>query len=130
MTRPIHALTSLLMRGGKKRLIAKKLLTNIQSSGWKNTCTLTGAIYKLRPILETRKVRKGSKYYDVPFYISRNRSRSIVYRWLAKSLDKPRANLDQEWKEIVLDEGYANKESEILIQRVAANMRYSHYRWK
>ena len=128
---PIRTLSALLMRGGKKRLVAKRLLVGLRASGWKNTCALTGAIYRLRPILETRKVRRGAKYYDVPFYLSRKRSTSLVYRWLARSFKvKPKASLEYEWTEIIMGRGFATKEAELLRQRISANMRYSHYRWK
>lgn len=72
----LKKLSTLLMHSGKKKLIYKKViqqlenfdLYNTESKAIKNTCLLTTIFHRLKPILETRKVRKASKHYDVPFF--------------------------------------------------------------
>lgn len=80
----INKLSSLLMKNGKKKKVKKKVLTAFQFFNktnivQKNFCAVTSLVYRLRPIMETKKVRKGAKYYDVPFFFKTKKRIYILF---------------------------------------------------
>ena len=86
-------LTKLLMKNGKKKKILKRVTSSLQKfsqnkEAYSGFCMLTSMFYKIKPLLETVKVRKGSKYYDFPYYIKPQRSISILLRWSVKYIKK------------------------------------------
>ncbi len=133
-------LTKLLMKNGKKKKILKRVTSSLQKfsqnkEAYSGFCMLTSMFYKIKPLLETVKVRKGSKYYDVPYYIKPQRSISILLRWSVKSIKKHlekslEKKIQREFKELSLSSGSTFKESKQLRQKVATNIMFSHYRWK
>lgn len=139
-TQIINKLTSLLMKNGKKKPVLKKVLLSLQcfygsNEIYKQLCLLTLFFFKLKPLLETIKVRKGSKYYDVPYFIKQKRSLSIALRWAVKTIRAQKGpSLDKKihsgLHEVFGGEGFAHKQAAILKKRVAANIMYSHFRWK
>ena len=139
-TAVIYKLTNLLMKNGKKKPVLKKVLLSLQSfygphGAYKQACILTLFFFKLKPLLETIKIRKGSKYYDVPYFIKQKRILSIALRWAVKAIRAQNASsLDQKihsgLSEVFQGQGLANKQAKILKKRVAANVMYSHFRWK
>ena len=129
----LKKLSSLLMYNGKKKLILKSVLKTLQNFPTKNVCLLTTIFHRIKPILETRKVRKGSKFYDVPFIIKKSRAVSLLLRWVVKSIRKhPNLflGINNEFKDLISGLGTTNKESRTLRAKVASNIMYSHFRWK
>jgi small subunit ribosomal protein S7 len=134
-------LSSLLMFNGKKKLIFKtvlKTLQRFQKNGvtLKHFCALTTIFHRIKPILETRKVRKGSKFYEVPYPIKKSRALSLLLRWVTKSIRKQATHLNvglkNEFQDLIDNEGKGTtiKESKALNNKVSANIMYSHYRWR
>jgi ribosomal protein S7 len=143
----LNKLSTLLMKDGKKKLILKKVLYSLQSlknirlkfdwvkKSYKKLCILTIFFYKLKPLLETVKVRKGSKYYEVPYYIKSQRSFSLMFRWIIKGIKKQNgksidSKIKNEFKLLLKNKGNAIKEAKTLRKKVVTNIIYSHYRWK
>jgi ribosomal protein S7 len=136
----INKLSSLLMKNGKKKKLKKKVLTAFQFFNktnivQKNFCTVTSLIYRLRPIMETKKVRKGAKYYDVPFFLKPKRGFTFFFRWFSQSIKEKNKNffnlkLKKEIFNLILKNGSSVKESKLLKKKVKQNIKYSHYRWK
>ncbi len=142
----LNKLNVLLMKDGKKKTVRRKVNTALQNFiKFKNsdvnikpdkyTCYLTGMIHQLKPHVETRQVRKGAKYYDVPFPIKENRKLLLALRWLARSVRKrPEPGLVNQLKAEFLDltyrKGYSIRERKALQKKVSANIIYSHFRWK
>ena len=137
-------LSALLMKAGKKKLVLKMVLKGLPEMVGKNTCALTSVFHQLQPVLETRKVRKGSKYYDVPFPIKKARALSLLLRWTTRAISSSStrgnskgksAGLSQkvhgEFIDLINGELRSNsvKESKALRSKVAANIIYSHFRW-
>ena len=86
-------------------------------------------------MLETVKVRKGSKYYEVPYYIKSQRSFSLMFRWIIKGIKKQNgksidSKIKNEFKLLLKNKGNAVKEAKTLRKKVVTNIIYSHYRWK
>jgi small subunit ribosomal protein S7 len=136
----LKKLSSLLMYNGKKKLIFKSVLKSLQNFHpiKKNICILTTMFYRIKPILETRKVRKGSKFYDVPFLMKKSRAFSIMLRWFVKAIRKNQnlkfkalsLGITNEFKDVVSRTGFTVKESKNLRTKVASNIMFSHFRWK
>jgi small subunit ribosomal protein S7 len=154
----LQKLSLLLMRSGKKKLVYKRVIKQLEnfdlsgtlqahliSKSWGTThdqgakakalrhlCILTAMFHRLKPILETRKVRKASKHYDVPFFLKESRRFSILLRWFVKAIRKQgRLNaLQQEIQNIFLETGSTLAESKALRLKVSNNIMFSHYRWK
>lgn len=124
----LKKLSSLLMHNGKKKMVFKKVIKTLQNFNIKNLCILTSIFHRNKPILETKKIRKGSKFYEVPFFLKKSRSLSLILRWTAKSIQKQGFN--QELKDLIHDAGSTIKECKLLRNKVVANIIYSHYRWK
>lgn len=142
-TKFLNKFSNILMYNGKKKLIFKKVFKSLQTFNedkmkkkyaLKNVCIITAMLYKIKPILETRKIRRGSKYYDVPMFLKKSRSVSLLLRWVVKSLRKQKLSVDNniknEVKEILKGTGNTVKESKILRNKVSDNIKYSHYRWR
>ncbi len=126
-------LASQLMRNGKKKKVLKVIYSLLDD--YNEYCMLTALVYNLRPSLETRKVRRGSKYYDVPFFMKKKRSLLLALRWFTKGVKaRKEVNLKNkfvlEFEDLMNSSGLAYKESKALKKRVLSNTLYSHYRWK
>jgi ribosomal protein S7 len=149
----IKKLTSLLMYSGKKKLVFKKVMQSLQALSAnslkdsssrthdsrgeqraviKNICILTTVFHKFKPFLETRKVRKASKYYEVPFFLKKARALSILLRWVVNSIRKQGSlkNIQAEFLEMIHETGNTVKEAKALRTKVANNIMFSHYRWR
>jgi len=137
----LNKLTTLLMHSGKKKLIFKKVIKNLQKFNLSNTkhpkaikniCLLTTLFHKLKPFLETRKIRKASKYYDVPFFLKESRSFSILLRWITKAIRNFGTinSLNKEIQNLLEETGSTFKEAKTLRIKVANNIMFSHFRWK
>jgi len=145
----LNKLNVLLMRDGKKKTVRRKMNTALQTFAQtkhkkirrvdrpdRHMCHLTAMLYQVKPSLETRQVRKGSKYYDVPFDIKENRRLSLALRWVARGIRKrPEAGLinqlQAEFHDLAsLKKGYTVREKKILQKRVRANIKYIHFRWR
>jgi small subunit ribosomal protein S7 len=131
----LNKLSSLLMFDGKKKLIFKRVFKSLDGINFSSQSVLITTIFhRIKPIIETRKVRKGSKFYDVPFPIKKSRALSLLLRWVAKSIRKQRTHLSagikKEFHDLVLNVGTTIKESKALHNKVSANIMYSHYRWR
>jgi ribosomal protein S7 len=136
----LNKLSLLLMKNGKKKFVHKKVIKSLQMfyekrKVFKNICILTLIFHRIKPLLETRKVRKGSKYYDVPFYMKKNRSLLLLLRWIVRSVRKHSVKglskkLQMEMRDLIKGSGFTYKEYKLLRLRVASNVIYSHYRWK
>lgn len=121
------------MRSGKKKLIFKKVLKEFENFDSKNnSCKhlnyITELLLSLKPIVETRKVRKAAKNYDVPFFLKEPRQLSLLLRWFVKATRKQ--GLRQELQNLFLETGTIYSESKALRLKVSNNMKFSHYRWK
>lgn len=143
----LNKISTLLMKNGKKKLVLKKVLYSLQSLNktpvkfnwikktYTKLCVLTIFFFKLKPLLETIKVRKGSKYYEVPYYIKTQRSLSLMFRWIVKGIKKQNSKtviskIKNELQSLLRNQGTAIKEAKILRKKVIINIIYSHYRWK
>jgi len=135
----LKKLSSLLMFDGKKKLILKtvfKTLQNFQKNEvtLKNFCALTTIFHRIKPILETRKIRKGSKFYDVPYPIKKSRAVSLLLRWVTKAVRKQTTHLKfglkNEIQDLIDNVGATIKEKKALHNKISANYMYSHYRWR
>jgi ribosomal protein S7 len=137
----LQKLTLLLMHSGKKKLVYKKVIKQLenfdlngltQTKAFRHLCVLTALFHRLKPILETRKVRKASKHYDVPFFLKEPRRLSILLRWFVKAIRKQgRLNvLQQEIQNLFLETGSTIAEAKALRLKVSNNIMFSHYRWK
>jgi ribosomal protein S7 len=83
--------------------------------------------------METRKIRKGSKYYDTPFFLKKARAFSILLRWIAQAIkkgDNLTNSIQKEFKDLIKGLGSTVKESQNLRNKVSINIIYSHYRWR
>ena len=130
-------LSRLLMREGKRKQALAKVLGSFQTfqsqaKPLKNLCLLTTVLHQSKPLLETRKVRRGAKYFDVPFFLTRKRSYSLLLRWLAAVLRRGHSSLElsKEFRALLAGQGATLQEAKALRQRVAANLIYAHYRWR
>lgn len=82
--------TTLLMLKGKK-IISQKIIfeiLNIFKINKKNPYKiLTLALYNIRPCIETKKRRKGRRFYDIPFpIIKKKRQWFLATKWLIQSI--------------------------------------------
>lgn len=125
------------MYSGKKKLVFKKVLKSLQSlesrgATLKNICVLTTIFHKFKPFLETRKVRKASKYYEVPFFVKKARALSLLLRWVVNSIRKQGGlkNIKTELFDMINETGSTIKEAKALRTKVANNIMFSHYRWR
>jgi small subunit ribosomal protein S7 len=130
----LNKLTVLFMRSGKKKLIFKRVLKeleNFDSKACKHICILTAMFHRLKPLLETRKVRKAAKHYDVPFFLKESRRLSLLLRWFVKAIKKQGLHaLQQELQNLFFETGSTFAESKALRVKVSNNIMFSHYRWK
>jgi len=119
-------LSLLLMYSGKKKQIYKKVL-----KGFPKTACITSIIYRLKPIMETHKVRKGSKIYEIPFFLKKNRAFGLLLRWLVQAIRKKKkpllTTLQHEFQDLI---SFASKESKALHVKITTNIIYSHFRWR
>ncbi len=135
-TQVCEKLASLLMRDGKKNIVLKVIYAKLQEyTSANNLCMLTSLVYKLKPSLETKKIRKGAKHFDVPFPVSEKRSLSLALKWFANGVAgrherKLRDRVAGELTDLILKRGLAFKEAQQLRKKVCSNSHYSHYRWK
>jgi ribosomal protein S7 len=136
----INKLSYLLMNNGKKKKVKKKVLSafqffNTKNMVQKNFCAITSLIYRLKPIMETKKVRKGAKYYDVPFLLKPKRGFTFFFRWFSQSIKSKKEKtfdlkIKKEIFDLILKDGSSVKESKLLRKKVKKNLKFSHYRWK
>ncbi len=90
--------------------------------------------YQSRPLFDTKKVRKGPKYYDVPFKLKIKRSQLIMLRWFSKAvktknLRSVNLKLQDEVENLTNFNGSTFSEISKLRKHVLSNLMYSHYRW-
>ena len=90
--------------------------------------------YQSRPLFDTKKVRKGPKYYDVPFKLKIKRSQLIMLRWFSKAvksknLRSVNLKIQDEVENLINFNGSTFAEISKLRQHVLSNLMYSHYRW-
>ena len=135
----LKKLTQLLIVHGKKRIICKKVTQALQyfnkkKTVYKNLCTLTGSLYRIKPLLETVSVRKGSKFYEVPVFIKVSRQNSIMLKWVVISIKRKNSSLENnivnEFKDLLKNQGSAVQNFQSLRKKISSNIRYSHYRWR
>ncbi len=129
-------LASQIMINGKKKTVLKVIFSLLNNyNHYSNFCMLTALIYSLKPSLETRKVRRGSKYYDVPFFMKKKRSLLLALKWFTKAVKSRKeiglgSKFIAEFEDLMHKSGSAYKEAKVLKKRVLSNTLYSHYRWK
>ncbi len=127
-----NKLSSQLMKKGKKGPVLKLIHDTLNgSTGVK---MITCLIYKLKPSLETRQIRKGSKFFDVPFFLKKKRSILLALRWFTKAI---KARKDRslnrkilvEIEDLVNKTGQSYKSALTLRKKVSKNIFYGHFRW-
>lgn len=90
--------------------------------------------YHSRPLYDTKKVRKGPKYYDVPYRLRIKRSQLLTLRWFSKAVKSNNSRtltskIGEELEAVVHLNGSTTSEIAKLRQHVLDNLMYSHYRW-
>jgi len=132
LSRLSQRLTALLQWKGRRRSTLRRLLAAQGLRQLRNPCPLTAILNGHRPLLETRKVRRGARNFDVPFPLKRQRSLSLLLRWWAKAARSQglgRWDPLQQLRQLAEDRGPIAGDAKNLRQRVAQNLMYSHYRW-
>lgn len=95
------------------------------------------AIENCKPMVITRKVKRGGAIYQVPYPLSSQQSEWYAMRWLndtVKDRPKPRKKhyhevLAQEIIDAANGQGKVVKKKEDLHRLAQANKAYAHYRW-
>jgi ribosomal protein S7 len=136
----INNLSNQLFYDGKKNYVFGVLLSSLQYFYKKKPLStlniLISFLYKNRPILETREIRKGSVFYQVPFFIKNKRSCALILKWLSKTVKLKshgpnlKTNILKELKSISINKGNTFSESKKLKELVSNNIMHSHYRWR
>lgn len=98
---------------------------------------LNKAIENAKPLLITRKVRRGGAIYQVPFPISASESERFGMKWIeeaVKDRPKPREKsfeivMASELIDAAMNRGKVVKRRDDVHKLAAANRAYSHYRW-
>ena len=136
----INNLTNQIFLNGKKNYVLGVLLSTLQYFYKKKPMSalniLTTFLYKNRPFLETREIRKGSVFYQVPFFIKSKRSYSLILKWLSKAVKSKSqspflgVNLSKEIKALSINKGNTFNEAKKLKETVSNNIMHSHYRWR
>jgi len=95
---------------------------------------ISNLFYSSRLLFETKKVRKGPKYYDVPCKLKNRRSLLLVLRWFSKAIKeknyrKITDRIQSELDDFKSAKGSTFSEVSKLRKKVLANLMFSHYRW-
>jgi len=94
------------------------------------------SINKLKPLVETRKVRLGRFVYQVPIPVPPLRQRSLAYRWLVEAINKKQGAVAQPLSTILADEiaaiyyngsGEAMKKKDDIVKLAIQNRTYVKY---
>ena len=94
----------------------------------------SNVFYQSRPLFDTKKVRKGPKYYDVPCKLKVKRSQLLVLRWFSKAVKSKNLRtitlkIQDECENLIYYEGSTFAEILKVRKHVLSNIMYSHYRW-
>jgi len=92
-------------------------------------------ISRIRPVVELKTIRKGSKNYTFPVPFKKYKSFRVGLKWISSAIKaRKEFNLEhriqKEFKLILNREGAAWKKSKELQRTAAENNLYSHYRWR
>ncbi len=125
-----------LEKSGVKTVNFKKTSYPYQNLYFKSKIVagFSGVFYQTRPLFDTKKVRKGPKYYDVPYRLSLKRSQILVLRWFSQAIKAKTARsltikIKNEIQDLITLNGSTYSEIVKLRKHVLANLMYSHYRW-
>ena len=134
----INYISTSLMKNGKKKKFSfffYMFQERKKKRYFKHMFILMFIVYKIRPLMELKTIRKGSQHYIFPVpLVKTNRSLKIGIRHMSKAI-KLRRNyllifrIKYEFQDILKNSGltwdWRNK-----IQEISAdNISYSHYRW-
>lgn len=95
------------------------------------------ALENCKPLLITKKIRRGGAIYQVPFPLDPKQSEWYSYKWLiATVLDRPRPRkkkfyeaMSQELLDAAYNRGKVIKKRDDVHKLAETNKAYSHYRW-
>lgn len=95
------------------------------------------ALENCKPVVITKKIRRGGAIYQVPFPLSPEQSEWYSYKWLISAvLDRPRPRLrsfhesmSQELLDAAYNRGKVIKKRDDVHKLAETNKAYSHYRW-
>lgn len=94
-------------------------------------------IENMKPVVMTKKIKRGGATYQVPHPVSKNESCFLAMKWLTDIIkDRPKPRLEKMHivmaRELVLaldHEGKTVKKKVEVHRLCEANKAYSHYRW-
>jgi ribosomal protein S7 len=92
-------------------------------------------VNKIRPLVELKRVRKGSKNYTFPVPFKKYKSFRVGLKWVCLSIKKRQEyrlcdKIKNEFNLILNREGSVFKTYKNFKKEVVDNIKYSHYRWK
>lgn len=126
---------NLLMKSGKKSK-AEKVLTNICLFLIKKKNPLIIFIKALSntvPTVEIKNIRRGSRQFEIPKFLSSNRGISQIYRLLINEASTKSGLFVENFANILID--YSEKKGKLVISKNNLEKRskklrgLSHYRW-
>ena len=130
-------------KGQKKKKITnlinflkvKKIIRKQKSIRFKHIFLFFFIICRLRPIVELKVIRKGSKNYTFPVPLKKHRSFRKSLRWISILIKNGRGRkfnnrIKKEFISVLKKEGSAWKNFREVQQIAAENILYSHYRWR
>ena len=122
----------------KSQKFVKNIFLKIKLCFNKNPIILFAiALKKLKPFIETIKVRKSGKNYEVPVPLKKKRQLFIVLKWFISFIKSQKSYNSKEQfnkfsKEIcnlVLNKGLLLNHKKSIMKKCFENRAYSHFRW-
>jgi ribosomal protein S7 len=136
----LNCFSNYFVKNGKKKnifFLFFKFLKNKKKKKklFKNIFLFFFIITKVRPVVELKVIRKGSKYYTFPTPYKKYKSFRVGLKWISDSIKQRleyslQYRIRREFFLILRKEGLVWKKVKELQKKASENMIYAHYRWR
>ena len=132
-------ISQLTVRGKKKKFsFVLQFFVKIDTKkAFKNCFLFIFILYRIRPIVELRRLRKGSSYYIVPMpFRKRKKSIKRSFFWISRMIKdvkrrhiKTNKKAEDQFNLILKRDGVTWRNFQAFQKKSLENLIYSHYRW-